>query len=120
MRRERAAVTMVLILSGFALALAIWQTISPFVPHVFWGASFAPDSGRVYRVFPAELPPDATVKRGDRVLTSGGIVAVVQKARDGSSEIEVEIAPNVRVTVIRETLTQVITGSTPAAANDAK
>jgi len=62
----------------------------------------------------------AAVKRGDRVLTSGGIVAVVQKARDGSSEIEVEIAPNVRVTVIRETLTQVITGSTPAAANDVK
>lgn len=61
----------------------------------------------------------AAVKRGDRVLTSGGIVGVVQKARDGASEIEVEIAPNVRVTVLRETLTQVLTG-TPAAANDSK
>ena len=67
MRRERAAVTMVFILTGFALALAIWQTISPFVPHAFWGASFAPDSGRVHRVYPEELPPGATIKRGDRV-----------------------------------------------------
>ena len=62
----------------------------------------------------------AAVKRGDRVLTSGGIVGVVQKARDGASEIEVEIAPGVKVTVLRETLTQVLTGTTPAPANDPK
>ncbi len=62
----------------------------------------------------------AAVKRGDRVLTAGGIVGVVQKARDGVSEIEVEIAPSVRVTVVRETLTQVLTGTTPAPANDSK
>ena len=62
----------------------------------------------------------SAVKRGDRVLTAGGIVGVVQKARDGVSEIEVEIAPSVRVTVLRETLTQVLTGSVPAPANDPK
>jgi preprotein translocase subunit YajC len=62
----------------------------------------------------------SAVKRGDRVLTAGGIVGVVQKARDGVSEIEVEIAPSVRVTVVRETLTQVLTGSVPAPANDPK
>jgi preprotein translocase subunit YajC len=62
----------------------------------------------------------AAVKRGDRVLTSGGIIGVVQKAREGVSEIEVEIAPSVRVTVLRETLTQVLSGSPPAPANDAK
>jgi preprotein translocase subunit YajC len=62
----------------------------------------------------------AAVKRGDRVLTAGGIVGTVQKARDGVSEIEVEIAPAVRVTVLRETLTQVLTGTTPAPANDPK
>ncbi len=62
----------------------------------------------------------AAIKRGDRVLTAGGIVATVQKSRDGSNEVEVEIAPNVRVTVLRDTITQVITPGTPAAANDAK
>jgi preprotein translocase subunit YajC len=61
----------------------------------------------------------AAVKRGDRVLTAGGIIATVQKVRDPSGELEVEIAPNVRVIVMRDTLTSVLNG-TPAAANDAK
>jgi len=62
----------------------------------------------------------AAVKRGDRVLTAGGIVGVVQKVRDGSNEIEVEIAPNVRVTIAKDTLSTVLTPTAPAAANDAK
>ena len=57
------------------------------------------------------------VKRGDRVVTGGGIVGTVQRVpmvqdKDGkqvaSNEIEVEIAPNVRVTVLRETITTVL------------
>ncbi len=62
----------------------------------------------------------AVVKKGDRVLTSGGIIGVVQKARDGAPEIEVEIAPNVRVAVMRDTLSNVLTATTPTAANDSK
>ena len=57
------------------------------------------------------------VKRGDRVVTAGGILGTVQRARPESNEIEVEIAPNVRVLVLRDTLTGVLT---PGAANDAK
>jgi preprotein translocase subunit YajC len=68
----------------------------------------------------------SALKRGDRVVTGGGILGVVQKVpmvqdKDGkqiaSSEIEVEIAPNLRVTVLRETITSVIK---PVAANDSK
>jgi preprotein translocase subunit YajC len=68
----------------------------------------------------------AALKRGDRVVTGGGIVGVVQRVptvqdKDGkqvtSNEIEVEIAPNIRVTVLRETINSVIK---PQAANDAK
>jgi preprotein translocase subunit YajC len=62
----------------------------------------------------------AAVKRGDRVLTAGGIVGVVQKVRDANNELEVEIAPNVRVTIARDTLSMILTPSTPAAANDSK
>lgn len=58
----------------------------------------------------------SALKRGDRVVTAGGILAVVQRVRDGSDEIEVEIAPNVRVQVIRDTITTVV--KPPAAAND--
>jgi len=60
----------------------------------------------------------AAVKRGDRVLTAGGIVGTVTKVKEGASnEIEVEIAPTVRVTVARDTLSTVLT---PVAANDSK
>jgi preprotein translocase subunit YajC len=59
----------------------------------------------------------AAIKRGDRVVTAGGILGTVQRTREGSQEIEVEIAPNVRVQVIRDTITSVVK---PQAANDAK
>ncbi len=59
----------------------------------------------------------AAVKRGDKVLTAGGILGVVQKVKDGTNEIEVEIAPGVRVTVAKDTLSTVLT---PVAANDSK
>nr|WP_240319252.1 preprotein translocase subunit YajC [Acidibrevibacterium fodinaquatile] len=59
----------------------------------------------------------AALKRGDRVVTAGGIVATVQKLREGSNEVEVEIAPNVRVLVLRETISTVLQQT---AANDAK
>lgn len=61
----------------------------------------------------------AGVKKGDRVLTAGGIIGVVTRSREGATEVEVEIAPAVRVSVLKETLTNILTG-TPAAANDAK
>jgi preprotein translocase subunit YajC len=57
----------------------------------------------------------AALKRGDRVVTGGGILGVVQKVRD--AEVELEIAPNVRVTVLRETINSV---AKTTVANDAK
>ncbi|HTZ69205.1 MAG TPA: preprotein translocase subunit YajC [Acetobacteraceae bacterium] len=62
----------------------------------------------------------AAVKKGDRVQTAGGIVGVVTKAREGAAEIDVEIAPNVRVVVMRDTLTNVLNPATSVAANDTK
>ena len=57
------------------------------------------------------------LKRNDRVVTAGGIVATITKVKDGSDEIEAEIAPNVRVTLVLGTITSVIR---PQAANDEK
>ena len=68
----------------------------------------------------------AALKRGDKVVTGGGIIGVVQKIamvadKDGKqilgNEVDVEIAPNLKVTVIRDTITTVIR---PIAANDTK
>ena len=44
------------------------------------------------------------LKRGDRVLTAGGIIAQVTRVKEGVDEVEVEIAPNVRVNVLRQTI----------------
>ena len=41
----------------------------------------------------------------------------VQKVKEGSNEVEVEVAPNLRVTVLRETISSVLK---PIAANDSK
>jgi preprotein translocase subunit YajC len=57
------------------------------------------------------------LKRGDRVVTGGGILGTVQRVKEGSNEVEVEIAPNLRVTVLRETITTVVK---PVPANDVK
>ncbi|GBQ65187.1 preprotein translocase subunit YajC [Komagataeibacter swingsii] len=59
----------------------------------------------------------AGLRRGDRVLTAGGIIGVVQKVQAESNEVEVEIAPGVRVNVLRDTIGSVIT-SAGAPAND--
>ncbi|MBR0649462.1 preprotein translocase subunit YajC [Roseomonas terrae] len=57
------------------------------------------------------------LKRNDRVVTAGGIVATITKVKEGTDEIEAEIAPNVRVSLVRGTITSVIR---PQAANDTK
>lgn len=57
------------------------------------------------------------LRRGDRVVTGGGILGTVQKVKEGTDEVEVELAPNVRVTVLRETITSVLK---PVVANDVK
>ena len=43
----------------------------------------------------------AAIKRGDKIVTSGGITGVVTKAVDGQDTVEVEIAKDVKVNVMR-------------------
>ena len=59
----------------------------------------------------------AALRRGDRVVTAGGILGTVQRVKEGSDEVDVEIAPNVRVTVLRDTISTVLQ---PVVANDVK
>ncbi|MGR3344682.1 MAG: preprotein translocase subunit YajC [Paracoccaceae bacterium] len=55
----------------------------------------------------------AAVRKGDRVVTQGGIVGKVMKVRD-EHEIDVEIAKGVKVRVVKSTLAQVISKTEPA------
>ena len=54
----------------------------------------------------------AALRRGDQVVTQGGVVGKVTKVKDG--EIEVEIAKGVNVRVIRSTITAVMNKTEPA------
>ncbi len=55
----------------------------------------------------------ASLRRGDQVVTQGGLIGKVTKVKD-DNEIEVEIAPNVRVRVLRHTIAQVLSRTEPA------
>jgi preprotein translocase subunit YajC len=56
----------------------------------------------------------ANVKRGDVVVTSGGLVGKISKVLDGD-EVMVELADNVVVKVIKSTLTDIRNKPAPAA-----
>jgi len=54
------------------------------------------------------------VKRGDRVLTGGGIIGTVTRVKD-NDELVIEIAEGVKITVLRGTLSDVLSRGEPAA-----
>ena len=60
--------------------------------------------------------PLKSVRRDDTVVTNGGLVGRVTKASDDQPEIEVEIAPNVRVRVVRSMISEVRAKGTVKAA----
>jgi preprotein translocase subunit YajC len=55
----------------------------------------------------------AGLRRGDQVITQGGLYGKVTKVKD-DSEIEVEIAEGVKVRVARPTIAQVVSKTEPA------
>lgn len=48
------------------------------------------------------------VKRGDRVVTGGGIIGLVTKVIS-DNEVQVELAEGVRVRIIKQTITDIVT-----------
>ena len=53
------------------------------------------------------------LRRGDRVVTAGGMIGTVTKVL-GDNELQVEISDGVRVKVVRSTIQDVIAKSEPA------
>lgn len=78
---------------------------------IFWLLLIRPQQKRM-KEHQAQI---AAVKKGDRVVTGGGLVGKVTKV--GDTEVEVELAPNVRVQAVKSTLTQVV-DPTAKPAND--
>jgi preprotein translocase subunit YajC len=58
------------------------------------------------------------LRRGDRVVTGGGIIGTVVRA-DSPEEVTVDIADGVRVRVVRSTITSVLAKPDPGATREA-
>jgi preprotein translocase subunit YajC len=56
----------------------------------------------------------SALRRGDRVVTGGGILGTVTKVQ-GDEDVVVEIAPDVKVRVVRSTIQSVVSRTEPAA-----
>lgn len=54
------------------------------------------------------------LRRGDQIVTQGGLIGKVTKVKE-DGEIEVEIAEGVKVRVVRNTVSQVLNKTEPAA-----
>ena len=48
------------------------------------------------------------LRRGDQVVTQGGIIGKVSRVKEGENEIEVEIADGVKVEIVRGAVSQVL------------
>jgi preprotein translocase subunit YajC len=92
--------------------LFLWNTF-PFVIVfiILWFLLFRPQQQRV-KEHQAKI---AAVKKGDRVVTGGGLIGKVTKV--GETEVEVELAQGIRVQAVKSTLTQVV-DPTAKPAND--
>ncbi len=57
----------------------------------------------------------AALKRGDQVVTQGGMIGKISDVKD--EEVSVEVAQGVKVRVVRSSIAQVVTQGKPVAAN---
>lgn len=53
------------------------------------------------------------LRRGDQVITQGGMIGKVTKVKDGDNELEIEIAKGVNVRVVRSTIATVTNKTEP-------
>ena len=79
---------------------------------IFWFLMIRPQQRRM-KEHQAQI---GAVKKGDRVVTGGGLIGKVTKV--GDSEVEVELGANMRVMVVKSTLTQVGNPAVAKPAND--
>jgi preprotein translocase subunit YajC len=92
-------------MAGVLVGILPWLAI--FV--IFYLLMIRPQQRRV-KQHQAEI---AAVKKGDEVITGGGIRGRVTKVTD--DEAEVEIAQGVKIRVVKSTITQVLSPNTKPA-----
>ena len=58
------------------------------------------------------------VRRGDKVVTNGGLIGQVTKVYDQENQLQLEIADGIRVRVQRDMLSNVLSKTEPAPSKD--
>jgi preprotein translocase subunit YajC len=96
--------------SGVASFLSLAPLFLVFI--VFYFLMIRPQQRRV-KALQASI---AAVKKNDQVVTAGGIVGKVTKVEDAF--VEVEIAANTRVRVVKATIAEVLNPTAAKPAND--
>lgn len=91
-----------------------WMQFLPLVAMgvIFWFLILRPQMRRQKE----QQAKIAGIKKGDQVLTGGGLVGKVLKVDEHYAEIE--IAPNVKVKAVKSTISDVILPPGSAPAND--
>ena len=56
----------------------------------------------------------SALRRGDQIITQGGVVGKIVKVKDDANEVEVEIAKGVNVRVVKSTIATVMNKTEPA------
>jgi preprotein translocase subunit YajC len=94
---------------GFASLISFAPLLLIFI--VFYFLMIRPQQTRMKALQAAV----AAVKKGDSVVTAGGVLGKVTRVEDAF--VEVEIAPNTRIRVVKSTIAEV-TGMNSKPAND--
>ena len=94
----------------------MWSEILPwlFIFVIFYVLMIRPQQRRVKQ----HQAAIAAVKKGDEIVTAGGIRGRVTKV--GDDEAEVEIAQGVKIRVIKSTIGQVLSPNTKPANDNAR
>jgi preprotein translocase subunit YajC len=58
------------------------------------------------------------LKKGDQIVTAGGVAGKIVRADASDNLLTVEIAPNVQVKVVRHTVADLLSKPVPASGND--
>lgn len=59
-------------------------------------------------------------KRGDRIVTTGGMIGTISKANEADNDVEVEIAKDVKIRVMRHAIADIMNRNPEAAKTVAK
>ena len=103
-----------LAVTGAAAEPPVWLTILPWVAifAVFWFLMIRPQM----RQQKAHQEKVAGLKKGDEVVTAGGLVGKITKVEEHF--VELELAKGMKVRAVKNTIGEVLSGKPAAPAND--